>query len=81
MREDVENAVRLEVEIAAAVGNDVIFVLIGLDRDAVGGLLEQIDGRRRIEREHARLHRGGKPRVDSSKANTMSTDLAPSAAA
>ena len=28
------------------------------------GLLEQIDRRRRIEREHRRLHRGGEPRVD-----------------
>ena len=55
---------RLEIEIAAAVRNDMIFVLVGLDRDAVGRLLEQVDRRRRVEREHARLHRGGQPGVD-----------------
>ena len=56
----VENAMRLEVEVMAPVGDDVIFVLVAAHGNAVERLLEQVDGGRGIEREHARP--GRRPR-------------------
>ena len=55
---------RFVVEIMTAVGHDMIFVLVRFERNAVSGLFEQVDRRRRVKRKHRRLHRGGKPRVD-----------------
>src|SRR5579871_1703760 len=61
---DFEQTMRLVIEIMAAIRNNVIFVLARLERDAVGGLLEQIDRRSRIKAEHFRLHGCGKPSID-----------------
>ena len=64
MRMHGQDRVRLVVELAAAVGHDVIFVLVRPHRDAVRRLLEEIDRGRRIEAEHALLHRARQAGVD-----------------
>ena len=53
-----------EVERAAAVGHDRVFVLIGLHGNAIDRLFEQIDRGRRVEREEFLAHRGGEARID-----------------
>ena len=54
----------LVIEIVAAIRNDMIFVLTRFERNAIGGFLEKIDGRRRIEGKHRGPHRCGEPRID-----------------
>src|SRR5690242_19490432 len=55
---------RLIVQEVAAVGNDVILVLIWLDLDTVDGLLEEVDGRRRVERKALRSDCGWQAGVE-----------------
>ena len=55
MREDVDDAVRLEFEHAAAIRHDVVLVLAAPHRHAAAAHLEQIDGGNGVEREHARV--------------------------
>ena len=73
---DFQQPMRLEVEIVAAIRNDVIFVLARVERNAVGGLLEEIDGRRSVERRTCRRHRRCSRGLTSSKAKMMSTVFA-----
>ena len=58
---DIQDPVRLEIEIPAAVRNHVVLVKIRFDGNAVGRLFEQIDRRSSVKREHSRLHGGGQP--------------------
>ena len=64
MGENVEDAVRFEVERPAAVGHDGVFVLVGFHRNAIDGLFEQIDRGRGVEGEEFLAHRGGEARID-----------------
>ena len=57
------DAIGLEIERAAPVGNDRKFELVGLDGNPVQPLLEEIGARRRIEREHLLAHRRGQLRI------------------
>ena len=63
MGEHPDDAIGLEIERPGAVGNDRKFVSVGLDRDPVQPLLEQVRARRRVKREHLLAHRRGQLRV------------------
>ena len=58
---------RLELERAAAVGNDVEFMLVGRDRNPIDRHFEEVDGRLRVERKHRGPDGGSEPIVDRAK--------------
>ncbi len=61
---NLQHAMRLIVQVVAAVGNDVILVLVWLELDPIDGLLEEVDGGRCVERKALRPYRGWKPCVE-----------------
>src|SRR5690242_9462542 len=61
---DVYQTMRFKIQILAAIRHDVVFVLARLERDAIGGPLEQIDGGRGVDRKHFRSYGGREPWVD-----------------
>ena len=63
MGEHPGHAVRLEIEQAAAVGNDGELVLVGPDRNSVQRLCEQIDAGRGVQREKLLANRRGQLRL------------------
>ncbi len=63
MGEDPSHPVGLEIEQAAAVGDDREFVLVGLHRDTVERLVEQIDAGRGVEGEEVFSDRRGQLRL------------------
>ena len=64
---DIEDLVRLEIEGATAVRYDMIFVLVGFDRDAVHVHGKKVDGRRGVQRELVAPHEGGEAWIDRSE--------------
>ena len=63
VREHLRHPVRLEVEQAAAIGDDGELVLVGLDGNAVQRLFEQIDARRGVKGEELLADRRGELRL------------------
>src|SRR4051794_6410208 len=60
----VKQAMWFKVEIMTAIGNHMVFVLVRFKRDTIHCLLEQIDGRRGIHREHVSSHRRRETGID-----------------
>src|ERR1700730_11558046 len=61
---DLQDAMRLKIEVSASIRYDMKFMLVLSDRNPVCRHLEEIDRRCGIERKHVHLHRSGEVRVD-----------------